>query len=64
MAPNMSDGNHKVSCSSNFFFFAKMRSLVDEEAFLEWTLSLDDVLNVKGSGFGIVLEELGDIMIE
>lgn len=43
---------------------AEFNSPVDIEAPLECTLLVDRALNVKGSGAWIVLEDLGDILIE
>lgn len=45
-------------------FLLEFKSPYKEEASHVWTLSLDGASNLKGSGVEIVLELLGDTLIE
>lgn len=46
------------------YFVAQFSSPVEERTPIEWSLSVDGTSNIKGSGTRIVLEELGNILIE
>lgn len=45
-------------------FVAELNSPIDKDPPSEWALSLDEASNAKGSGVGILLEGLGDTIIE
>lgn len=45
-------------------FLVEFITLVEDETPLEWTLSIDDVSNMKVNDTYIILEESGNILIE
>ena len=44
-------------------FVAEFSLPADEEAPLEWTLSVDSASNMKGGGMGVILEGPGNLLI-